>query len=370
MFGERTVGKSWKLLLGTLLACVLVLPGAAFAATTPSPTPTGNFNLQVSPSPLVATVKPGVKSHIELKVHNQGTGTEYLQIEPRNFTFDSKTGKVNLEDTISPTFSKWISFSAQKFTVLSDQTFTEQVILNVPKDAGFSYSFALVVSRQNNPTPQAGSRAVNGSLAVFSLINIDRPGATSNLKITDFSTSKKVYDYLPATISIRFENTGNTITQPSGNIFIERGGHSAAPLATLDVNPTQGYILSGTQRTVTASWSDGFPVYKTTTDSSGKTTKHLVWNWGDLSKLRIGRYTAHLVAVYNQGGRDVPIEGTVSFWVIPWKILLVALLVVLLILFAVFMMVRSIIRGIKGQKAKRTAKKEAKNTPPESTPGE
>lgn len=367
---ERTVGKRGKLLLGVFWAWILLLPGTAFAATTPPPAPTGNFNLQVSPSPLVATVKPGVKSQIELKIHNQGTGTEYLQIEPRNFTFDSKTGKVNLQDTVSPAFSKWITFSAQKFTVASDQTFSEQVIMNVPKDAGFSYSFALVITRQNNPAPQPGTRAITGSLAVFSLINIDRPGATSNLKVSSFSTSKKLYEYLPASISIRFNNVGNTIVQPAGNIFIARGSNAATPLATLDVNPTQGYILSGTQRTVTATWSDGFPVYKTTTDASGKATQHLVWNWGDLSKLRIGRYTAHLVAVYSQDGRDVPIEGTVSFWVIPWKILLVVLLVILLILFAVFMMVRSIVRGIKGQKAKRTAKKEAKKTPPEASQGE
>jgi hypothetical protein len=102
-------------------------------------------------------------------------------------------------------------------------------------------------------------------------------------------------------------------------------------------------------------------VYKTTA-VNGTESQKLVWNWAKLSQLRIGRYTAHLVAVYNQAGRDVPIEGTVSFWVIPWKILLVLLLVVLLVLFALFILVRSIVRFIR----KRIHK--VRKTPPETPP--
>ncbi|MEJ0073273.1 MAG: hypothetical protein WDN27_04315 [Candidatus Saccharibacteria bacterium] len=324
-----------------------------------------DFNLQVSPSPLVATLKPGVKTTLQLQVHNEGTGTEELQITPRSFTFDSSTGKVDLNDTTPPPIAAWISFSAQKFTVPSNQTFTEQVTLNPPKDAGFSYSFALVINRQNNPKPAGGTREINGSLAVFSLMNIDRPGATSDLKVSSFTVSKKVYEYLPATFSVRFNNAGNTIVQPSGNLFVQRGSGDKTPLATLTVNKTQGYILPGTQRTITASWNDGFPSYQTVTNPDGSTKQKLVWNWGQLSRLRIGRYTASLVAVYSQGGHDVPITGSVTFWLFPWKILLVVTLVVLLVLYALYTLVRNIVRRIKRTGAKHKAKK-AGAKPPET----
>jgi hypothetical protein len=314
------------------------------AADVPVPS---DFNLQVTPSPLVTTVEPGVKTQVELKIRNGGSGTENLKIEPRAFTLDSGSDKVNLLDTTPPDIGTWISFSAAKFTVAPGQWQTEQVTFNVPKAAGFSYSFALVISRQADPKPEANGRLIKGSLAVFTLVNVDRPGATSNLSVTKFSVSKHVYDYLPSTLSVRFRNSGNTITQPYGNIFISRGNTAQTPLATLPVNPTKGYILPGTERTLSADWDDGFPVYKTVHNPDGTTVQKLVWNWANLSKLRIGRYTAHLVAVYNQAGRDVPIEGTVSFWVIPWKILLVLLLVVLLVLFALFVMIRAIIRFIR-----------------------
>ncbi|MEJ0073274.1 MAG: hypothetical protein WDN27_04320 [Candidatus Saccharibacteria bacterium] len=314
----------WVLLVPLLALTPAAIAHAATAAVLPDPP--ADFNLQVSPSPLVETVKPGQKTVSQLKIRNAGTGTEELQIAARSFTFDSDTGKVNLSDTAAPVIAGWITFSAPKFTVPSGQTFTESITLNIPADAGFSYSFALVVNRQNNPRPAGGTREVNGSVAVFSLINVDRPGATSNLKVVSFTTDKRLYEYLPTTLSVRFNNDGNTIIQPSGNIFIQRSATSKTPLATLPVNKTEGYILPSTQRTVSTSWDDDFVTYKATAQPDGTTRNHLSIDWSKLSHFRFGRYTAKLVAVYSDGQHDVPIEGTVTFWVIPWKLILLFLL--------------------------------------------
>jgi hypothetical protein len=206
-------------------------------------------------------------------------------------------------------------------------------------------------------------------LAVFTLVNVDRPGATSSLTVSNFSVSKRFYEYLPAKFSITFRNTGNTIAQPYGNLFLQRTPTSKIPLGTLAVNENKGYILPGTARTVSATWTDGFPVYRPVTNADGSTSQKLVWNWTKLSQLRIGRYTAHLVAVYSQAGRDVPIEGNVSFWVIPWKILIGLVVVVLLLLFAVFTLVRAIVRSIRKRHAKRLQKKDAKSQPSSTSEG-
>jgi hypothetical protein len=306
------------------------LASAVDPATVPS-----DFNLQVSPSPLVTTVKPGTKSQVELKVRNAGTGTEELQIAPRSFKFDSNTGKVDLQDNTPPPIAGWITFSASKFTVLSGQTFTEQVMFDVPKDAGFSYSFALVINRQNNPKPTGGTRAINGSVAVFSLLNVDRPGAQSHLQVVSFTSDQRLYEYLPATLNVRFNNIGNTIVQPSGNIFIQRSSSSKTPLATLSVNKTQGYILPGTQRTVSTQWNGGFAAYESTPQPNGTTKRHLTVDWSKLKQFRIGPYTARLVAVYSDGEHDVPVEGSLTFWVIPWRamLLFIAALAVLWVFF-------------------------------------
>jgi len=353
-----------RLVLASLISLsisIVAVPLAAFAAVTPAtPVIPNDFNLQITPSPLVITVTPGVKSQTELKIRNGGSGTEQLKIEPRSFTLENDSTKVNLQDTTPPDIGNWISFSQARFTALPGEWTTEDITFNVPKTAGFSYSFALVISRQSDPKPTSAGRLIKGSVAVFTLVNVDRPGATSQLQVSSFSASKHVYDYLPATFSVKFKNTGNTIAQPYGNIFVGRSANEKNPLGTLTVNQTKGYILPGTERTITATWDDGFPVYKAN-NTNGAASQKLIWNWANLSRMRIGRYTAHLVAVYNQAGRDVPIEGTVTFWVIPWKILLVLLIILLLVVFAVVVLIRSIIRFIR-RRILKTGKKPALNS--------
>lgn len=307
-------------LLFTMLAVMAAIP-LAHAEDVPS-----DFNLQITPSPLVTTVKPGTKSQVELKIRNGSSGTEKLKIEAQSFTYNSDNGRITLEDSSSPVAS-WVSFSAPKFTTQTGQWFTETVTFNVPQTAGFSYSFALVVSRQSNPKPITGGRLIKGSVAVFTLVNVDRPGAKSSLQAVQFTSQKHLYEYLPATLHVRLRNTGNTIVQPYGNIFVQRGSNSAKPLATLTLNQTKGYILPSTERTFTADWNDGFATYQTT-QTNGANSTHFSVDWSKLSHFRIGRYTAKLVAVYNDGQHDVPIEGTISFWVVPWRAILAFLAIV------------------------------------------
>ncbi len=339
----------WRAWLGfSSLGVLLLLPAAAHAISFGGGTDTsGTFNLQITPSPLVTTIKPGVKTTVQLKIRNVGTGTEDLKIEPRAFKISSDSTSIKLQDTPPPDIDNWASFANSTFTIKPGEWYTENITLKAPAAAGFSYSFAIQISRQKVVGAPSSGHAINGSVAVFTLINVDRPGAKAQLDVDEFKTDKKVYEYLPANLSIRFRNAGNTIAQPAGNIFIQRSTKNSTPLSTLVVNPKGSYILPGTTRTISATWNDGFPHYNVTTDSNGKTTKKLSWSGANLSRLRIGRYTASLVAVYNENGRDVPVVGTVSFWVIPWKILLVLLLVVLLVLFALFMIGRFIYKLVR-----------------------
>lgn len=290
----------------------------------------GNFSLQVSPSPMVTTVKPGETKDLELKIRNASTSAEELKIEARSFRFDSITGEVKLNDTTPSEISEWINFSHPVFTIQPGEWFTQKVRLTLPEETGFSYSFAMLISRTSLPKTNSAGQLLNGSVAVFTLINVDRPGATRQLDLTSLTASQTIYEYLPATFNIKLKNTGNTIVQPYGNLFVNRGSDTTnTPAATLPVNSNQSYLLPGTERTLTATWSDGFPLYKTTTDNIGKTSTSLSWNWENLQHFRFGRYTAKIVAVYNDGTRDVPIEREVTFWVIPWKAILATLTIII-----------------------------------------
>ena len=124
----------------------LVLSAFVFHKASAQP---GEFSLQISPSPLVSTLKPGQATTLELKVRNAGDQAENLKIAPRTFKITSDQ-QLQIDDTQTPEVAPWIRFSAPTFTIKPGDTFTQHVTINVPKEAGFSYSFALVISRTAN----------------------------------------------------------------------------------------------------------------------------------------------------------------------------------------------------------------------------
>jgi hypothetical protein len=311
----------------------------------------GEFRLQVSPSPLVATLKPGQKTTLDLKVRNAGTEIEKLKIQPRSFTIKND-GQIAIDDTKSPEVAEWLQFSSKDFSVAPGQWFEQKLTINVPKDAGFSYSFALVISRQSlDPAGSTQGQELKGQVAVFTLLNIDRPGAVRKLQLESLKTDAGVYEYLPATFQMQIKNTGNTIVRPTGNVFVQRDSAKNDPLGTLEVNKAGGYILPGTVRTMTATWAEGFPLIKEKTDEPSP-QKYTDWDWGKLSSFRFGHYTAQAVVVYNDGQRDIPLMAEVGFWVIPWKPLLVVVAVVALIGFGIWSLVRQL-AGISKHRKRR-----------------
>lgn len=328
--------------LAAALLSVVPLP-LSHAATTP-----GNFSLQVSPSPLVATVKPGEPKELDLKIHNTSTGPEDLKIETKAFKLNDKTGEIDLNTTAQAEIAPWVSYSNPTFTVNKGEWFTQKVKISLPQETGFSYSFIIQISRQN-PTKVTSGSAVEGSVAVFTLINVDKPGATKQVELVSFEPSQQVYEYLPATLNIRLKNTGNTIVQPYGNVYIQHKRDDKQPITTLPVNTAQAYLLPGSERTLRATWTDGFPYYQSATGPNGTTVQKLTYDIDNLKSYRMGRYTAKVVAVYNDGTRDVPITGEVTFWVLPWK----AVLVVLGIIIAIILLFRWFIRSRTEKAVKR-----------------
>lgn len=328
------------LITGSILAYCLIGSVAAQAATIPN----NDFSLEVSPSPLVTTVKPGVPSTLELKIHNAGLKKERLKIESRDLDVLQSTQDINISTKTSKSLAGWITYAAPTFVIEPGDWYTQKVTIDLPDEAGFSYPFAVVISRADDTgASTAPGRVLQGSIAVFTLINVDKPGAIRKLELASITTSQAVYEYLPATIQLALKNTGNSIVQPYGNIYLQNSSNDQSPLATLPVNDSRAYILPGATKKFTATWVDGFPVY--TDDATGR---HLDWDIGTIGHLRVGKYIAKVVAVYNDGSRDVPVSGEVSFWVLPWKLLLGVLVVVALLGVSLWTIIRQLIRKLRG----------------------
>lgn len=301
------------------------------------------FSLQVTPSPLVTSVVPGEEREIELKIRNSGAETENLKVELRAFSVNEE-GQVQLLNEQPKEVVDWVTFAEPTFSIRTGEWFTQRIRLEPPEEAGFSYNFAIIISRRDQNEPQAGQQAIRGSVAVFTLINVDRPGATRRFTVESFATEKRLYEFLPANFNFVIKNTGNTIVQPIGNIFIQRSSNSQ-PVDVLPLNDGGSYILPNTSRTLLVDWKKGFPLYQIQQDAAGAPSySKLVWDWDSAQDFRFGRYVAKLVAVYNDGQRDVPLEAEVTFWVIPWKILLGLVLVVAVLVTGLTAIVRKLVK--------------------------
>jgi hypothetical protein len=236
----------------------------------------------------------------------------------------------------------WVKFDKPTFVAPNNVWQTVKMTISVPKTASFGYYYAVVFSRQGDDTRQAGNtNAINGGSAVLVLLEAHVPGAKRQVAIDGVTSDHGVYEFLPATFDVTLHNTGNVHVVPHGNVFIMKGKKQIAVLA---LNAEQGNILPNSKRIYEIAWDDGFPHFekviqdgKVKLDKNGKAVMHLVWSNGPTNAkdikphLRMGHYTAHVFAVYDDGTRDIPLEADVSFWVIPWRLIAASLVLALLV---------------------------------------
>jgi hypothetical protein len=305
------------------------------------------FNIQVSPSPLTVTLTPGQQQTATIEIRNFSNHTETLRPTLGGFSIDKLSKKIELDKPIPANLSEWVHFSVGALTIEPGTSKRLGITYDTPANVGFSYATVVNLSRADAKTPSVSGANLKATVAVFNLININRADAKRLLQIDDFTASRGTYEFLPAKLSLTVKNNGNIIDQPSGSIFIQRDFNDSKPIATIPVNPSNGYVLPGTSRIIESQWQSGFPAYVSETVNGKTSDAHLSWNWRKLSDFRFGRYVAKAVLVYNDGQRDVPLITSITFWVIPWRILGVGIVVLAILIAGLFGWGKLIAKGTK-----------------------
>ena len=345
-------------LLWVLVSCCLV-GGTVFGAQAASAQQaSGRLQLTTSPLPISLKAKPGETIETELRIRNSGTETEKLQVGLMKFTAYGEEGKPKLEERgKDDQYFDWVKFSVTEFDAPPNEWQSIKMTITLPKSAAFGYYYAVTFSR-SHPNPAADKRdtAVRGGTATLVLLEADVPSAKREAAIQEFTVGKRTYEFLPARFNLKLRNTGNVHTAPTGTIFIKRGNKQ---IATVDVNNTTGNILPNSTRNFEAEWADGFPVYHIKEENgqvvlkNGKPTYDLNWDLGQLKRLRFGKYTATIVVAYDNGQRDIPLEATVSFWVIPWRLLIGGLVIAAFVGVGVWTTIRKGIHKVRKKQKER-----------------
>lgn len=178
--------------------------------------------------------------------------------------------------------------------------------VNVPANAEAGGHYGVVRFSGLPPGEESNNVSIAASVGVLVLARING-NITENLSLKEFFIEKdgkktSLAHNGPLTIVERIHNDGNVHVKPKGNITVKNMFGST--VATLPLIEPPRNILP---------------------DSTRKFSQTLKQKW------MFGRYTARLEATY--GYSNKVLSGTFSFWVIPYKIILVSILIIVLLVF-------------------------------------
>lgn len=313
----------------------------------------GRLDLTVSPPVIELIARPGEQAIERFRVRNNASEPVVLQLDVRRLISDPTEGSPIPEQEATGEELSWVTFDRPEFTAnpleWQDITFT----IDIPEDAAYGYYYVFRISPKNETNVETTGAAIRGELLVVTLLNVLQEGATSKTELVSFNAKNMINETLPVDFAVKLKNLGNIHVKPQGNIFVTRGG--GPEIGILEVNPGIGSILPSGSREFEASWTDGFLVREQVIengvpqiDENGNPITKLNINWNKLTSFRLGPYEARLLMVYDDGEKDVTIEGTTTFWVIPYKALAIILvIIVLLVLSARFILKWYVKQAIK-----------------------
>jgi hypothetical protein len=234
--------------------------------------------------------------------------------------------------------------------------------IDIPKTASLGYNYGVAFE----PVITSANKGVslNGSNVILILLDTASGNEVHSIQVTSFTASKKLYEYLPVTFYVNIHNNGNVFLSAGGDIFVSKTANflPGSIIGTIAVNTAQGNILPDTNRVFQEQWTNGFPVFQPKQidgheiSKNNKIVYQLNWNFSQVDKLRFGKYYAKLIMSYSNGERQVPVTAVLSFWVMPWKLMLIALFLLLLIIgmvIVVFLLIHRVRRLQRGTSRRR-----------------
>ncbi|MFA6520402.1 MAG: hypothetical protein WCT44_02215 [Candidatus Paceibacterota bacterium] len=302
-------------IFGILAISFFFLPDHSYAYTKIKVDVTPQNDFVVEPGKTEVFLNPGESMVKNISVTNRVNKTVKFKLSTEDFvgTDDANQPVILLGDTHSPySLKDFITPEITEFSLEFGEKITIPVSVSVPLNAeprGF-YG-ALIVS--NDPDKltneviseaQGKTRIVSRIGSLF-LLKINGEGIESgdieNFKV--IGPSKLFYSERPDGFEIAYKNTGNVHLVPYGTITIKNIFGKAVAVLPVDAY----FALPDSVRYREVMWEDGF---------------------------NLGRYTAHL-SLY-KGYNEEYVDAKVSFWIIPWKILIPVFVGILLLVTLVY----------------------------------
>jgi len=278
--------------------------------------------IKISPVIIEDIIDPGQVVSKEITVTNNSNSAKLLYVYLRDFRAEGEEGKPKLTAPGTETgfsLAAWINISAEPQEFGANESKTIPFEVAIPSDAGPGGYYGAILFGTEPPRLNLDSEEKGAGLAIGqqtgALLLLQVKGdVNEEARIREFTTGKGVYG-TPFDIEflVRVENMGNVHIKPIGTIAIQN--MFGAEVGSVRVNDGGSNVLPDSIRRLTENWQGegGF----------GRYTASIGLSFGTATRLG------------GQGKQTLYTEMT--FWIIPWRII-VPILLTLIIAFALFVL--------------------------------
>lgn len=282
------------------------------------PTLAESISLGSAPTSEKLKLSPGEKYNGELVVWNLTEKAIDYQIVVRGFKqIENQPGTAILlteeeEERALYTATSWLTMDLTQLTLVPNKNEKLFYEINVPKDATKGEYTVMISFISDNETKLSGTGATTTLSAGMPILVKIGDEFVENAELLDFYTSSNFFEYPNLTFYTRIKNLGDTHISPTGEIILTNIFNQE--IATIPFNPNGQSILR---------------------DNSGN--YETIWNLGTfLTKdkaIVLGPIKAKLIVTYRsfQPG-FAPLTSEISFWILPWKLILIALVAIISII--------------------------------------
>lgn len=304
----------------------------------------GGQALEIAPPLITLSANPGQTVKAEISLRNVSNSNLLVNGEINDFQAAGEDGtpKIIFDNDAAAednphSLKKWTSPPAS-VTTTPRQIKKIPLTIKVPANASPGGYYGVV--RFTGTPPELEGTGVSLSASVGSLVLLTVNGqAKQQMAVTEFSATKNgkagtLFEATPVDFVLRMKNEGNILERPTGQAEIT--DMFGKKIAVLNFNQPPRYVLPGSVRKFEAALD-----------------KSVIGN-----KMLFGRYNAKLKMAYGTTGRTV--ESSLTFWVIPYKLIIGIVLALIVGFFTFRILIRrynqSIINKAQGGGKKKKRK--------------
>lgn len=185
------------------------------------------MGVTVSPAYQQVTIAPGETAHpVKFRITNNEPLTQTLDLSVQDFNTLGESGGLFFVGT-NPTelqkkygLAKWFSLPFKTLTLQPGQSqVVSGDVLNLPDLSPGGHYGALLLAERSGGTAAQANKITLHPIASSLMFVTKTGGDTHSLKLADVSSHHGLFD-LPSSVTLRFQNDGNTHVIPRGLVTI------------------------------------------------------------------------------------------------------------------------------------------------------